>query len=42
MNDVSSLNHSLWEREYYAVWIPKYLKKTLYGQLRKAFPVWPG
>ena len=35
MNDVSSLNHSRWECKYHVVWIPKYRKKTLYGQLRK-------
>jgi putative transposase len=35
MNDVSSLNHSRWECKYHIVWIPKYRKKTLYGQLRK-------
>src|SRR5665811_1103126 len=35
MNDVSSLNHSRWECKYLVVWIPKYRRKTLYGQLRK-------
>ena len=35
MNDVSSLNHSRWECKYHVVWIPKYRRKTLYGQLRK-------
>ncbi len=35
MNDVSSLNHSRWECKYHVVWIPKYRKKTMYGQLRK-------
>ena len=35
MNDVSSLNHSQWECKYHVVWIPKYRKKALYGQLRK-------
>ena len=35
MNDVRSLNHSRWECKYHVVWIPKYRKKTLYGQLRK-------
>jgi putative transposase len=35
MNDVASLNHSCWECKYHVVWIPKYRKQTLYGQLRK-------
>ena len=35
MNDVSSLSHSRWECKYHVVWIPKYRRKRLYGQLRK-------
>lgn len=35
MNDASGLSHSRWECKYHVVWIPKYRKKTLYGQLRK-------
>jgi len=35
MNNVASLNHSRWECKYHVVWIPKYRRKTLYGQLRK-------
>ena len=35
MNDASSLSHSRWECKYHVVWIPKYRKKALYGQLRK-------
>ena len=35
MNHDSSLNHSRWECKYHIVWIPKYRRKTLYGQLRK-------
>ena len=35
MNDVLSLNHSRWECKYHVVWIPKYRKKAIYGQLRK-------
>ena len=35
MNDVSTLNHSIWEcSKYHVVWIPKYRKKALYGRLR--------
>ena len=30
-----SLNHSRWECKYHVVWIPKYRKKALCGQLRK-------
>ena len=32
MNDISS---DSWECKYHVVWIPKYRKKLLYGQLRK-------
>ena len=35
MEDVQSLNHTVWECKYHVVWIPKYRKKTLYGSLRK-------
>ncbi len=35
MNNVPSLNHSRWECKYHVVWIPKYRRKKLYGQLRK-------
>jgi len=35
MNDVSRLNHSRWECKYHVVWIPKYRRKAMYGQLRK-------
>lgn len=35
MNDVKSLNHTLWECKYHVVWIPKYRRKTIYDQLRK-------
>lgn len=34
MEHAQSLNHTLWECKYHVVWIPKYRKKTLYGQLR--------
>ncbi len=30
-----SLNHTKWECKYHLVWIPKYRKKVIYGQLRK-------
>ena len=34
-DDVRSLNPAVWECKYHIVWIPKYRKKTLYGQLRR-------
>ena len=30
-----TLKHSVWECKYHVVWIPKYRKKALYGELRK-------
>ena len=35
MNDVQSLSHTKWECKYHVVWIPKYRKKSLYGELRR-------
>jgi len=35
MDDEQSLRHTRWECKYHVVWIPKYRRKTLYGQLRK-------
>ena len=35
MDNSLSLNHSRWECKYHEVWIPKYRKKTLYGQVRR-------
>ena len=35
MNDYDSLNHSKWECKYHVVFIPKYRRKALYGQLRR-------
>ena len=29
------LNHTTWECKYHLVWIPKYRKKAIYGELRK-------
>jgi putative transposase len=34
MNDIDSLNHTKWECKYHVVWIPKYRKKKLFGELR--------
>lgn len=33
MEDEQSLRHTRWECKYHIVWIPKYRRKTLYGQL---------
>jgi len=35
MNDTQCLSHTKWECKYHIVWIPKYRRKMLYGQLRK-------
>ena len=35
MHDIHSLAHSEWECMYHVVWIPKYRRKALYGDLRK-------
>jgi putative transposase len=35
MNDPQSLAHTTWECKYHVVWIPKYRKKKLFGELRK-------
>ena len=35
MNNVESLCHSAWECKYHIVWIPKYRRKVLYGNVRR-------
>src|ERR1051326_3013087 len=35
MDDGESLSHSKWECKYHVIFIPKYRRKTLYGELRK-------
>ena len=35
MNNYKKLTHTTWECKYHLVWIPKYRKKVLYGNLRK-------
>jgi len=35
MRQVGSLNHSRWECKYHVVFIPKYRKKTIFGQIRR-------
>ena len=36
MTQLQSLAHSKWVCKYHLVWIPKYRKKTLFGDLRRA------
>jgi putative transposase len=35
MADTSSLCHSTWECKYHIVWIPKYRRKAMFGNIRK-------
>jgi len=35
MNNNRKLNHTTYDCKYHIVWIPKYRKKMIYGQLRK-------
>ena len=35
MRQVGSLNHSRWECKYHVVFIPKYRKKAIFGQIRR-------
>ena len=35
MREVGSLSHSRWECKYHIVFIPKYRRKILFGQIRK-------
>jgi len=34
MRQVGSLNHSRWECTYHVIFIPKYRKKAIFGQIR--------
>jgi putative transposase len=34
MNDIECLSHTKWDCKYHVVWIPKYRRKTLFGELR--------
>ena len=36
MYNEQSLRHTRWECKYHVVWIPKYRKKSIYGNLRKS------
>ena len=35
MYDEQSLSHTKWDCKYHVIWIPKYRKKTIFGDLRK-------
>jgi putative transposase len=35
MNNYNKLNHTTWDCKYHLVWIPKYRKKIIYGNLRR-------
>jgi putative transposase len=35
MRQTNSLNHTSWECKYHVVFIPKYRRKALFGQIRK-------
>ncbi|MBL3600958.1 MAG: IS200/IS605 family transposase [gamma proteobacterium endosymbiont of Lamellibrachia anaximandri] len=35
MREVNSLNHTRWECKYHIVFIPKYRRKEIYGQIRQ-------
>ena len=35
MQEYETLKHTTWECKYHVVFIPKYRKKSLYGQIRK-------
>jgi putative transposase len=35
MDEYQSLNHTRWECKYHVVFIPKYRRKALFGQLRR-------
>ncbi len=35
MYDIERLNHTTWDCKYHLIWIPKYRRKLLYGELRK-------
>ena len=35
MDEFQNLSHTKWECKYHVVFIPKYRRKTLYGELRR-------
>jgi putative transposase len=35
MDEFESLNHTKWDCKYHVVFIPKYRRKVLYGELKR-------
>ena len=35
MKEANSLAHTVWECKYHVVWIPKYRRKKLFGEIRR-------
>jgi len=35
LNNYNKLNHTTWDCKYHIIWIPKYRKKLIYGNLRR-------
>ncbi len=35
MRQVNSLNHTRWECKYHIIFIPKYRRKVIFGEIRK-------
>ena len=35
MNNYNKLNHTTWDCKYHLIWISKYRKKVIYGNLRR-------
>ena len=38
MNDYQKSNHTKWDNKYHIVWIPKFRRKALYGNIRLHLP----
>ena len=36
MNNYNKLNHTTYDSKYHLIWIPKYRKKVIYGNLRRS------
>jgi len=36
MDEFQNLSHTVWECKYHVVFIPKYRRKVLYGELRRS------
>ena len=39
MSRFRKLSHTLWHCQYQIVWVPKYRRKKLYGNVRKGFGI---